>query len=327
MDRSDYLYDSPKFDSRLKRLLLLISLCSCLNLIAQQEARYYYTGSDGTRLYLPLGKISFADTVIAYELGTPRPVRKFRDPEQALFKPNYTSYQSPEFVSIGCEGRLTLGYTDNGFMNLQGPDLVVLEVGPARERTTIEISENGQDWIYAGTASGASSKLEFSDQGIDSTKVFHYVRLTDKQDQCNGITAGADIDAVAAINSVVELSINADVLFDVDKWELKPAANIILGDFVEAIKVVDHGTILIEGHTDSDGEDEYNMNLSRNRCTSVAQRLNSLITHSDKFEFELKAFGESQPRANNDTDENKQLNRRVEIMLLPPRSYYESLKK
>ncbi len=212
-------------------------------------------------------------------------------------------------------------------MNLGGADLFVLEVGPAKERTRVEISPDGETWTYAGIAQGASAKLEFSDEKIDSTTVFHYVRLTDLQDQCDGITAGADIDAIAAINSVIELSIDADVLFDVDKWQLKPTANEILQEFVEAIKVVDHGTIRIDGHTDSDGDNDYNFRLSQNRCTSVAQRLNKLITHSTSFDYDLNAYGEESPKVSNDTDENKQINRRVEIRLFPPKSYYEHLKR
>ena len=119
---------------------------------------------------------------------------------------------------------------------------------------------------------------------------------------------------MAAINSVVELSINADVLFDVDKWELKPAANIILGDFVEAIKVVDHGTILIEGHTDDTGSEEYNMSLSKKRAEAVRDYL--IAQGVDASRLTAKWYGETQPKYPND-EANRAKNRRVEIKVYP----------
>ena len=89
---------------------------------------------------------------------------------------------------------------------------------------------------------------------------------------------------------------------------------------------MDKATILILGHTDSDGDEISNRALSENRCNSVKERLMGIFGENAAYDFEIKAFGESKPRVPNDSEENKQKNRRVEITVLPPKNYYESLK-
>src|SRR5438045_1014725 len=67
----------------------------------------------------------------------------------------------------------------------------------------------------------------------------------------------------------------------------------------------------IEGHTDSTGSDEYNLSLSQRRADSVK---NYLVDQGvETAQIFARGFGESQPKASNDTPEGRQLNRRVEI--------------
>jgi len=69
--------------------------------------------------------------------------------------------------------------------------------------------------------------------------------------------------------------------------------------------------LLIEGHTDSVGDDAYNMKLSKRRANSVVDYLKSKGVAGNRFSVE--SFGETRPRFNNDTKENQAKNRRVEI--------------
>jgi outer membrane protein OmpA-like peptidoglycan-associated protein len=69
------------------------------------------------------------------------------------------------------------------------------------------------------------------------------------------------------------------------------------------------------------------MTLSEKRCISVKERLREIFGDESLYEFEIKPYGETKPRFPNDTEENKQQNRRVEITVLPPKDYYDSLKK
>ena len=69
--------------------------------------------------------------------------------------------------------------------------------------------------------------------------------------------------------------------------------------------------LMIEGHTDSVGDDNYNMKLSKRRADAVVTYITSKGVASRRFKVE--AFGETRPRFENDTKENQAKNRRVEI--------------
>lgn len=296
-------------------------------LFAQKGTGKLYRIDRYESIYLPLGKISFADKLVEFKVGSPVPIKKYRDSTQCLHEPNYKNYQTPNFLSLGCGGSLTVEFTDNGFMNLPGDDLYLFEVGPSQEAAKIEISQNGIDWVYAGKITGGKSSLDLSNEGIDTETVFYFLRITDLKELCKSKSAGADIDAIGAINSVIKLTINADVLFDVAKFDLKETARESLDSLAKTIQTVDKATILIEGHTDSDGDEVSNMVLSNNRCISVKNQLSEIFGEDVLYEFEIKPYGESKPRFPNDTEENKQQNRRVEITVLPPKDYYDSLIK
>lgn len=296
-------------------------------LFAQKGSGKLYKIDRYSSIYLPLGKISFADKLIEYKVGSPVPIQKYRDSIQCLHEPDYRNYQIPNFVSLGCGGSLTVEFTDNGFMNLPGDDLYLFEVGPSKEPAKVEISQNGTDWIYAGKIAGGKSSIDLTSVGIDDETVFYFLRITDLKDLCKSKSAGADLDAIGAINSVIKLTINADVLFDVAKFDLKETAKKSLDSLKISIEKIDKATILIQGHTDSDGDEAANMTLSENRCNSVKERLMEIFGENVGYQFEIKPYGESKPRVPNDSEENKQQNRRVEITVLPPKDYYESLSR
>jgi outer membrane protein OmpA-like peptidoglycan-associated protein len=65
----------------------------------------------------------------------------------------------------------------------------------------------------------------------------------------------------------------------------------------------------IQGHTDGDGSEEYNLELSRQRAESVLKYL--VLFGIEPTRLQAKGYGESIPVAPNDTDENKAKNRRV----------------
>jgi len=296
-------------------------------LIAQIDYKNLYKTDNSTSIYLPLGKISFADSVVNFKMGNPPPYKRYSDTSNSLGEPNYITYSSPTYLSLGCKGSLTVAFTDNGFMNLPGYDLYIFEVGPSKEAARVDISSNGIDWIYAGTISGGKSAIDLKNETISSETVFYYVRLTDLKDVCKSKTAGADIDAIGAINSVIKLTFNTDVLFDIDDFILKESAGQILDSLAKKIVQVKKATILVEGHTDNDGDGDYNLMLSKNRCNSVIEKLKPLLNAESQYDFEINFYGENKPKVINDSPENKQLNRRVEITILPPKNYYDSLLK
>lgn len=107
-----------------------------------------------------------------------------------------------------------------------------------------------------------------------------------------------------------------DVLFEVDKAELKPGAIRNLGALVDFLQAYPDRLIRIEGHTDSTGSADYNLGLSRRRADSVRELLVSRGIEADRITVE--GMGEAYPVAPNDTAAGRQQNRRVEIVLLKP---------
>ncbi len=310
-------------------IFILSSLISVFAnfLIAQIDYDNLYRTDNSTSIYLPLGKISFADSVIDFKIGNPAPYKRYSDITQCLNEPNYITYSYPTYLSLGCRGSLTVAFKDNGFMNLPGYDLYIFEVGPSKEAAKIEISQNGIDWEFAGNISGGKSAIELSDEDINPEKVYYYLRITDLNEVCKSKTAGADIDAIGAINAVIKLTINSDVLFDIDQYTLKESAGQILDSLAKKILQVKKATILVEGHTDNDGESDYNMKLSENRCQSVIEKLKILFNDDSRYDYKINSYGENKPIVLNDSPENKQINRRVEITILPPKYYYDSMLK
>jgi len=105
------------------------------------------------------------------------------------------------------------------------------------------------------------------------------------------------------------------ILFGVNSDQIQPESTPTLEEIGDML--VDHPDlrIAIEGHTDSDGDDVHNMELSGRRAEAVMQFL--VDTYGvDASRLEAAGFGESSPTAGNDTPEGKQQNRRVELVIL-----------
>ncbi len=102
-----------------------------------------------------------------------------------------------------------------------------------------------------------------------------------------------------------------NIFFDFDKFELKPESFPELDRVVKILKENSDVAIHIEGHTDSVGTDEYNLQLSRKRAESVRNYLLSKGIAPERIA--IFGFGSSMPVASNKTEEGRALNRRVEI--------------
>nr|WP_314546946.1 OmpA family protein [uncultured Massilia sp.] len=115
-----------------------------------------------------------------------------------------------------------------------------------------------------------------------------------------------------------------DVLFGTDRAELTPAGMENVRKLAEVMKQNPDRSVLVEGFTDSTGSAAHNKDLSERRAQSVAQALTSLGVPRQRVD--MRGYGEAYPVAANDTAANRQLNRRVEIVLsnegatVPPRA-------
>ena len=105
-----------------------------------------------------------------------------------------------------------------------------------------------------------------------------------------------------------------DVLFEFDRAELLPGAYLTIDKLVAFLMKYPNRNVLIEGHTDSIGTADYNLNLSQRRADSV--RIALVERDISLSRISTKGYGKTYPVASNDTEAGRQRNRRVEIVIL-----------
>ena len=104
------------------------------------------------------------------------------------------------------------------------------------------------------------------------------------------------------------------ILFDVNKAILKPGSMGVINQVAKMMHEHTDLTFSIEGHTDSDGEESSNLQLSEKRAAAVKEALANAGVDSSKLQ--VKGMGESVPVSDNTTPEGKANNRRVEFVKL-----------
>lgn len=110
---------------------------------------------------------------------------------------------------------------------------------------------------------------------------------------------------------IVELS--DKVLFDFGKADLTSASQQSLNKIVEVFNKYPDTNVEVQGHTDSKGSVDYNQGLSIRRATNVSNYLaNKGIVTS---RLTVKGYGEKAPKYDNETDEGRAQNRRVEFLI------------
>lgn len=114
---------------------------------------------------------------------------------------------------------------------------------------------------------------------------------------------------------VPRLIIDSGVLFDPGQFALKPRAAEEFSKVAEFVQMFSPGKLVIEGHTDSDGEEMANLRLSEQRAGEIRQYLINNYDFISAAMVDAVGFGESRPLVGNDTSENKALNRRIEAII------------
>ena len=105
-----------------------------------------------------------------------------------------------------------------------------------------------------------------------------------------------------------------NVLFDFDRYNIRPDSAPVLDEAVELLKGGGTINIVAEGHTDSIGTEAYNLKLSQRRADAVRTYLVDHGISADRIRTE--GFGESRPVASNDTADGRAQNRRVELRVV-----------
>lgn len=276
----------------------------------EATSRTYISKND--LVYLPLGNASFADEVVTTQRGT-----------GGIAFPEKNCLSSPDYVekinvkdnigvyNLGLGGSLVVKFTDNALVDVNGTDLYVFEMGEV-EPTNLEISTDGIKWINVGTISGGIAEVDIS-KAAQPNEYYYYVRLTDLKTYST--VPGADVDAIAAIGGAMRMSLNAEVLFDFGKSELKPEGIVEVKKLAKQLAEIQKGTLNISGYTDDVGSDEANRKLSLARAETVSKVLQQEVGTNKNLLFKTKGLGKQNPVVPNNSDENRKKNRRVEILV------------
>jgi outer membrane protein OmpA-like peptidoglycan-associated protein len=124
---------------------------------------------------------------------------------------------------------------------------------------------------------------------------------------------------------VITFDESSGVYFDTNKYNINAASQTTLNKLIGIFKEYPDTNLLVVGHTDSAGTDDYNMTLSKNRAYAVTNYLTQNSISSGRLTTNW--FGESQPMHDNSTAEGRAKNRRVNVAILPNEKMIEDAKQ
>ena len=162
-----------------------------------------------------------------------------------------------------------------------------------------------------GSRSGHTAEGAIIGAAIGGTAGALIGRYMDKQaEELQRDLEGAKVERVG---EGIKITFDSGLLFDVNSSTLQSASKTNIVNLAEVLNKYDDTNILVEGHTDSSGSDEYNQTLSEKRAGSVSNLLK--LQGVDGARVITMGYGESQPVADNETAYGKQQNRRVDIAI------------
>jgi outer membrane protein OmpA-like peptidoglycan-associated protein len=129
---------------------------------------------------------------------------------------------------------------------------------------------------------------------------------------------------VERVGEGIHVTFESGLLFDFDSDRVRHEAATNLRNLANSLGEYPNTDLLIVGHTDSDGSDSYNWNLSERRATSAANYLASQGVARTRLR--TAGRGETEPVTSNDTDSGRQQNRRVEVAIFASEAYRNQLK-
>ncbi|MBW6521182.1 MAG: OmpA family protein [Desulfoarculaceae bacterium] len=139
--------------------------------------------------------------------------------------------------------------------------------------------------------------------------------MDQQEQQMSQALASSDAVSVQRNGDLLAVTLKGDVSFDTNSSVVRPGIYSELDRIASSLRQYPQTVVRIEGHTDSDGAEAYNMDLSRRRAEAVGNLL--MQRGVDASRMEVVAFGESSPIATNATEAGRQMNRRVVIVIAP----------
>lgn len=130
---------------------------------------------------------------------------------------------------------------------------------------------------------------------------------------------------VERVGEGIQVTFDSGLLFDFDSDRIRPEAAANLRELANSLNKFGNSSLLIVGHTDSQGEDAYNQGLSQRRANAASAYLQSQGVPSSRVS--ASGRGELEPVASNSSDDGRQQNRRVEVAIYASEAYREQVRR
>ncbi|MDQ3070564.1 MAG: OmpA family protein, partial [Acidobacteriota bacterium] len=167
-----------------------------------------------------------------------------------------------------------------------------------------------------GRAAGSTAKGAIIGAAVGGAAGLIIGQRMDKQaSELEREIPGAQVERVG---EGILVTFDSGILYDYDSATVKPAARDNLRKLVTSLEKYPGTNVVLVGHTDGDGADAYNQDLSQRRARAAADFL--AAQGVPRARIEASGRGESEPVAGNDTAQGKQQNRRVEIAIFANQS-------
>jgi len=141
-------------------------------------------------------------------------------------------------------------------------------------------------------------------------------KMMDNQERdMRAALANSEAAAIKREGNLLAISLKGDLTFDTNSATVRPGLYSEIDRIANVLYQYPQTVVRVEGHTDSRGSEEYNLNLSQRRADAVKNLLSQRGLAANRVE--TVAFGESRPVATNETEAGRQRNHRVEIKIAP----------
>ena len=128
---------------------------------------------------------------------------------------------------------------------------------------------------------------------------------------------------VERVGEGIQVTFDSGILFGFDSYSLRDAARENLSNLAASLNRFSDSELLIVGHTDSSGAEDYNQRLSENRAGAARDYL--VRQGVDASRIRAMGLGETEAIATNDTEIGQQENRRVEVAIFASEEYRKRL--
>jgi outer membrane protein OmpA-like peptidoglycan-associated protein len=208
------------------------------------------------------------------------------------------------------------------FQATQGDIMKQTKQDLSRTRTDLATSEHAGEMTAEQLSAEQQARLDAEKRSAETQtaaaerlSVEQQARLDAEKRATDAQAALVKLAAVKEEARGLVITLSGSVLFASNKAMLLPAAQARLNQVAEALMATKERRLIVEGHTDSQGTADYNLDLSQQRAEAVRAYLISRDYPADRIQ--ARGIGEARPVADNASPEGRANNRRVEIIIEP----------